>query len=72
MSCACENKKRMADIARMRDLAHKAAVMDGVVYVLFERKDGTFGFVSEGTEYDGEESHQEYTPLPRPSLPTNT
>ena len=29
MGCACENKKRMADIAKMRSLARKAAKMEG-------------------------------------------
>ena len=34
MGCACENKKRMADIAKMRSLARKAAKMEGKVYIL--------------------------------------
>ena len=43
MGCACENKKRMADIAKMRSLARKAAKMEGKVYILYE-KDGVFQF----------------------------
>lgn len=53
MSCGCENRKRMEDKARMRELAKKAAVLDGVVYVLYER-DGVFGFCREGDVYEGE------------------
>ena len=38
MGCACENKKRMADIAKMRSLARKAAKMEGKVYILYEKQ----------------------------------
>lgn len=52
MSCACENRKRMEDIERMRSLAKKAAKMEGKVCILYEN-DGIFGFVPEGVEYKG-------------------
>lgn len=52
MSCACENRKRQEDIRKMRELAKRAARMEGKVYVLYEHK-GTFGFVPEGSEYKG-------------------
>lgn len=53
MSCGCENRKRQADLERMRGLAKKAAAMECRVYVLFEHN-GVFGFVAEGEEYKGE------------------
>lgn len=53
MSCWCDNKKRMQDIERVRSLARIAAKMDRSVYVLYEKKDGTFDFVPEGMEYKG-------------------
>lgn len=52
MSCGCENRKRQADLVRMRELAKKAAKMEGRVYVLYE-KNGVFGFVAEGEKYEG-------------------
>lgn len=52
MSCGCENRKRMQDIARMRELAKKAARMEGRVYVLYEQG-GVFGFVADGESYRG-------------------
>lgn len=53
MSCACDNRKYQSDLERMRMLAKKAAAMEGRVYVLYER-DGVFGFVAEGEEFEGE------------------
>ena len=47
MGCACENKKRMADIAKMRSLARKAAKMERKVYILYE-KGGVFNFCPRG------------------------
>lgn len=52
MGCACENKKRMADIAKMRSLARKAAKMEGKVYILYE-KDGVFNFCPRGETFNG-------------------
>ena len=52
MSCGCENKKRMQDLAKMRELARKAAKLDGVVYVLYENN-GVFGFCTETESYQG-------------------
>lgn len=52
MSCGCENRKRMEDLARVRDLARKAARLDGRVHVLYENG-GVFGFVPEGFPYEG-------------------
>lgn len=52
MGCACENKKRMADIAKMRSLARKAAKMEGKVYILYE-KDGVFNFCPRVEMFNG-------------------
>lgn len=52
MSCGCDNKKRMQDLSRVRDLAKKAAKMEGVVYVIYERG-GEYVFVREGEKYIG-------------------
>ena len=53
MSCGCENRKRMQDLAKVRELAKKAARMEGRVYVLYEKAGGVYGFVAEGEEYEG-------------------
>lgn len=52
MGCACENKKRMSDIANMRSLARKAAILDGKVYVLYENN-GIFSFCPRGEGFKG-------------------
>lgn len=52
MSCGCENRRRQADLERMRGLARKAARMGGRVQVLYE-KGGVFGFVPEGEPFEG-------------------
>lgn len=52
MSCKQENK-RLSTIKRMRELARKSAIMEGCVYVLFEKKNGTFGFAKEGDKFEG-------------------
>lgn len=53
MSCGCEGNRRMKDIAAMRNLAKAAARMEGCVFIVYERKDGTFGFCKENEEYNG-------------------
>lgn len=53
MSCGCENRQRQQDLVRMRELAKKAAKLDGVVYVLYVR-DGLYCFAREDEEYKGE------------------
>lgn len=52
MSCGCENKKRMQDLCKVRELAKKAAKLDEAVYIVYERG-GVFGFVREGDPYEG-------------------
>ena len=52
MSCGGENKQRQQDLVRMRELAKKAAKIDGVVYVLYERN-GVYCFAREDEEYEG-------------------
>lgn len=53
MSCGCENRERLSDLERMRDLAKRAAKIEHSVYVLYE-KDGVFGFVPDGEDYIGD------------------
>lgn len=43
----------MQDIEIVRSLARIAAKMDHSVYVLYERKDGTFDFLPEGIKFYG-------------------
>lgn len=47
MSCGCENKKKMCEYAHVRQLAKKAALLDGVVYVVYKNHDGTYNFDKE-------------------------
>lgn len=37
MSCGCENRKRMQDLAKVHEQTKKAARMEGRVYVLNEK-----------------------------------
>lgn len=53
MGCSCENKKKMSDYEHVAMLAKKTAVMEGCVYVIYRKKDGTYAFDKEGTEIDG-------------------
>lgn len=46
MSCICEGNKIIREKEHMRDLAKKAAKMDGVVYVLVY-EDGIYRFCQE-------------------------
>lgn len=53
MGCSCENKKRMSDYEHVAMFAKKAAMMEGRVYVIYRKKDGTYAFDRKGTEIDG-------------------
>lgn len=53
MSCGCENKKVMSERERVSDLARKAAILDGCVYVVYLKSDGTYAFDKDGTEIKG-------------------
>lgn len=54
MSCACENRKAMQELERVRALARKAAEMLDEIHVLYRKADGTYNFVPYGEEYNGE------------------
>jgi len=54
MSCRCAQEKWMRDFKKQEELAKKAAVLLDCPQVLFRKADGTFHFVSEGQDYDGE------------------
>lgn len=44
MSCGCEHRKLLSERERVSELARKAAVMEQCMYVVYRRKDGTYGF----------------------------
>lgn len=53
MSCWCQGNKRLASLEKMREIASKVAKMEKSVFILIEKKDGTFGFTKDGEEYTG-------------------
>ena len=48
MSCDCENKRRAAELERMRSLAKSAAKLRGCIMELRRRDDGTYSFNCRG------------------------
>lgn len=54
MSCRCIQEQWRRDLAKQRDLAKKAAVLENCTYVLFKRPDGKYEFTAEGNQYTGE------------------
>jgi hypothetical protein len=53
MSCWCKNRD-WSTIERIRELAKKSAKMDECVYVLYKKRDGSYGFCKEIDNYLGE------------------
>lgn len=43
MACSCLNKIRQSDRDIQSDLARKAAMLDGEIYALYQKPDGTYG-----------------------------
>lgn len=43
----------MSERERVSDLARKAAILDGCVYVVYLKSDGTYAFDKDGTEIKG-------------------
>ena len=54
-SCRCIHEQWRRDMEHQRDLAKKTAVLLGKAQVLYRSPDGQFRFVSEGTEFNGQE-----------------
>jgi hypothetical protein len=54
MSCRCVQEQWLRDLGKQRELAKKTAVLLDCPQVLFRKPDGTFHFVSEGQDYNGE------------------
>jgi hypothetical protein len=54
MSCRCQQEQWQRDYAKQRDLAKKAAIIVGEPQVLYRKADGTFHFVTDGQDYNGE------------------
>lgn len=52
MSCGCENLKKRLNLGLIKSLAEKAAMLDGVNYVIYE-KDGLYNFTVEGESFNG-------------------
>ena len=48
MSCGCENRERMRELAKVRELAEKAAALTGEVQCIIRKGDG-WQFVPEST-----------------------
>ena len=44
MACSCMNKIRQSNRDIQSDLARKAAMLDGEIYALYQKPDGTYGF----------------------------
>ena len=38
MACSCEIKKMQSELERISDLAKKAAVLDGCMYVVYQKE----------------------------------
>ena len=53
MACSCEIKKMQSELERISELAKKAAVLDGCVYVVYQKEDGTYAFDKLGDEIKG-------------------
>lgn len=54
MSCRCQQEQWQRDLAKQEELAKKTAVMLDCPQVLYRMADGRFGFVSDGSSYNGE------------------
>lgn len=54
MSCRCQQEKWQKDLKLQEGLAKKAAVLLDCPQVLYRKPNGTFHFVSEGEDYNGE------------------
>lgn len=48
-----EIKKMQSELERISDLAKKAAVLDGCMYVVYQKEDGTYAFDKLGVEIKG-------------------
>ena len=49
----CENKKLQSELDRISELAKKAAVLDGCMYVVYQKEDGTYAFDKADSEING-------------------
>lgn len=53
MSCMCEQRKKMSEGQYVSSLARKAAILDGCMYAVYKKKDGTYSFDRVGREIKG-------------------
>ena len=54
MSCSCERKKLMSELADTRLLARKCAILEQTMVAVYKKTDGTFSFAPVGEEFQGE------------------
>lgn len=54
MSCRCQQEKWLRDLEKQRELARKTAAMLDCPQVIYRKDDGTFHFVNDGQEFNGE------------------
>ena len=54
MSCRCQKEQWQRDHDRQWVLAKKAAVLLDCPQILYRKPDGSYRFVSEGEDYEGE------------------
>lgn len=52
MSCGCMNKE-LSTVEKMRELAKKAAIMEGKIYIVYQKNDGTYQFQTKGLPFNG-------------------
>lgn len=52
MSCDCENKKKSSEYGHIRELAKKAAMLEGSIMAIYRKENGTYTF-SRASEYKG-------------------
>lgn len=53
MACGCEIKKIQSELDRISELAKKAAILDGCMYVVYQKEDGTYAFDMAENEIKG-------------------
>ena len=53
MGCGCKSYKYASDYRRITDLAQKQANFEKVKYIVFQKKDTSYGYCKEGFEPEG-------------------
>ena len=53
MACGCEIKKMQSELDRISELAKKAAILDGCMYVVNQKEDGNYALDKVDDEIKG-------------------